>query len=82
MSTAFVQFTMSVMRWRRTQKREMFRTIRATYSGSVARAARMAATMPRCWMRWRGPLGLLRADVAYGEEVHDVRLHLSVGIAF
>jgi translocation and assembly module TamA len=32
--------------------------------------------------RWRGPLGLLRADLAYGEEVHDVRLHLSVGIAF
>jgi translocation and assembly module TamA len=32
--------------------------------------------------RWRGPLGLLRADLAYGEEVHRVRLHLSVGIAF
>ncbi len=32
--------------------------------------------------RWRGPLGLLRADLAYGEEVHEVRLHLSVGIAF
>ena len=33
-------------------------------------------------VRWRSPLGLLRADVAYGEEVHDVQLHLSVGIAF
>ena len=33
-------------------------------------------------VRWRSPLGLLRADLAYGEEVHEVRLHLSVGIAF
>jgi translocation and assembly module TamA len=33
-------------------------------------------------VRWRSPVGPLRADVAYGEEVKDWRLHLSVGIAF
>jgi len=27
-------------------------------------------------------VGPLRADVAYGEELHQVRLHVSVGIAF
>ncbi len=33
-------------------------------------------------LRWRSPVGPLRIDLAYGEEVHRVRLHLSVGIAF
>jgi translocation and assembly module TamA len=33
-------------------------------------------------LRWRSPVGPLRADVAYGEEVKKWRLHLSVGIAF
>jgi translocation and assembly module TamA len=33
-------------------------------------------------LRWRSPVGPLRVDLAYGEEVHRVRLHLSVGIAF
>lgn len=33
-------------------------------------------------VRWRSPVGPLRADVAYGEEVRNWRLHLSVGIAF
>ncbi len=33
-------------------------------------------------LRWRSPVGPLRMDVAYGDEVHKVRLHLSVGIAF
>lgn len=33
-------------------------------------------------LRWRSPVGPLRLDVAYGEEVHRARLHLSVGIAF
>ncbi|HEU5295198.1 MAG TPA: BamA/TamA family outer membrane protein [Burkholderiaceae bacterium] len=33
-------------------------------------------------VRWRSPVGPLRADVAYGEELHQVRLHVSVGIAF
>jgi translocation and assembly module TamA len=33
-------------------------------------------------VRWRSPVGPLRADVAYGEEVKQWRLHLSVGIAF
>ena len=33
-------------------------------------------------VRWRSPVGPLRADVAYGEEVKALRLHLSVGIAF
>lgn len=33
-------------------------------------------------LRWRSPVGPLRIDLAYGEELHRVRLHLSVGIAF
>lgn len=33
-------------------------------------------------LRWRSPVGPLRLDLAYGEEVHRVRMHLSVGIAF
>jgi translocation and assembly module TamA len=33
-------------------------------------------------LRWRSPVGPLRLDLAYGEEVRKVRGHLSVGIAF
>lgn len=33
-------------------------------------------------LRWRSPVGPLRVDLAYGEEVRRFRLHLSVGIAF
>jgi translocation and assembly module TamA len=33
-------------------------------------------------LRWRSPVGPLRIDIAYGEEVRKTRLHLSVGIAF
>jgi translocation and assembly module TamA len=33
-------------------------------------------------VRWRSPVGPLRADLAYGEEERRLRLHLSVGIAF
>jgi translocation and assembly module TamA len=33
-------------------------------------------------LRWRSPVGPLRLDVAYGEQVRALRLHLSVGIAF
>ncbi|MFT3664480.1 autotransporter assembly complex protein TamA [Piscinibacter sp.] len=33
-------------------------------------------------LRWRSPVGPLRVDLAYGEEVKRVRMHLSVGIAF
>jgi translocation and assembly module TamA len=32
-------------------------------------------------VRWRTPVGPLRADIAYGEEVKTWRLHISVGIA-
>jgi len=32
-------------------------------------------------VRWRTPVGPLRADIAYGEEVKAWRLHLSVGVA-
>jgi translocation and assembly module TamA len=32
-------------------------------------------------LRWRSPVGPLRADLAYGEQVRRWRLHLSVGIA-
>jgi translocation and assembly module TamA len=33
-------------------------------------------------LHWRSPIGPLRADLAWGEELHKARLHLSVGIAF
>lgn len=33
-------------------------------------------------LRWRSPVGPLRIDAAYGQDVKRVRLHLSVGIAF
>lgn len=33
-------------------------------------------------VRWRSPVGPLRIDWAYGEEVRKGRLHFSVGIAF
>ncbi len=33
-------------------------------------------------LRWRSPVGPLRLDLAYGQEVRKARAHLSVGIAF
>ena len=33
-------------------------------------------------VRWRSPVGAFRLDLAYGQEVHKARVHLSVGIAF
>jgi translocation and assembly module TamA len=33
-------------------------------------------------VRWRSPVGPLRVDLAYGQAVRQVRLHVSVGIAF
>ncbi|MDT7835821.1 autotransporter assembly complex protein TamA [Aquabacterium sp. OR-4] len=33
-------------------------------------------------VRWRSPIGPLRADLAYGQELRRLRLHMSVGIAF
>lgn len=33
-------------------------------------------------VRWRSPVGPLRADLAYGDASRQWRLHLSVGIAF
>jgi translocation and assembly module TamA len=33
-------------------------------------------------LRWRSPVGPLRIDAAYGQDVKRLRLHLSVGIAF
>ena len=32
-------------------------------------------------LRWRSPVGPLRVDLAYGEAVRKVRMHVSVGIA-
>ena len=51
---------------------------RAAQGWSSWRAAKGAGL----GLRWRSPVGPLRADVAYGEEVKQWRLHLSVGIAF
>ncbi len=33
-------------------------------------------------IRWRSPVGPLRVDLAYGEELRKFRVHLSVGVAF
>lgn len=33
-------------------------------------------------LHWRSPVGPLRIDLAYGQDVHDVRLHFSVGVVF
>ena len=33
-------------------------------------------------VRWRSPVGPLKLDLAYGQEVHKTRLHMSVGIVF
>ena len=33
-------------------------------------------------VHYRSPVGPLRVDVAYGQHVHQVRLHVSVGITF
>ena len=33
-------------------------------------------------LRWRSPVGPLRVDLAYGEEVRKFRLHFSVGMVF
>jgi translocation and assembly module TamA len=33
-------------------------------------------------LRWRSPVGPLKLDLAYGQEVRKARVHLSVGIAF
>jgi translocation and assembly module TamA len=33
-------------------------------------------------LRWRSPVGPLRVDLAYGQQVHQFRMHFSVGITF
>lgn len=33
-------------------------------------------------VRWRSPIGALRADLAWGDELRKLRLHLSVGIVY
>ncbi len=33
-------------------------------------------------VRWRSPVGPLRLDLAWGQEIRKLRLHFSVGIAF
>jgi translocation and assembly module TamA len=33
-------------------------------------------------VRWRSPIGPLRVDLAYGQQVQALRLHVSVGVSF
>lgn len=33
-------------------------------------------------VRWRSPVGALRVDLAYGQRLHGMRLHFSVGLTF
>jgi translocation and assembly module TamA len=48
-------------------------------------APRFGALSPKvgygAGVRWRSPVGPLRLDVAYGQQVGQYRLHFSVGIA-
>jgi translocation and assembly module TamA len=53
----------------------------------AGRAGSAFGTLHPAWgygagIRWRSPVGPLRLDLAYGQEVHKLRLHFSVGIAF
>ena len=32
--------------------------------------------------RWRGPIGPVNLDLAYGHDTRDVRLHFSIGYGF
>ena len=31
-------------------------------------------------VRWRSPIGSMRVDLAYGQDVHKARIHVSVGV--
>ena len=33
-------------------------------------------------LRWKSPVGPLQADLAYGLQSHEVRLHLRLGYTF
>jgi len=33
-------------------------------------------------LRWRSPVGALRLDLAYGQQVHRLRLHFSLGVTY
>ena len=33
-------------------------------------------------LRWRSPVGAIRVDLAYGQQVQQVRLHFGVGVSF
>ena len=73
---------------------EVARPIRNRCRACGGRCSSMPAMPPTSWnefkpafgygvgVRWRSPVGPLRADLAYGEELRQVRLHVSVGIAF
>ena len=47
-------------------------------SGAAARLARGFGV----GARFRTPIGPIRADVAYGQQTHEIRLHFSVGYGF
>lgn len=52
----------------------------------VGDAARTWSALSPRWgygagLRWRSPVGPLRLDAAYGQEVQEYRVHFSVGIA-
>ena len=53
----------------------------------VGRAGDSFGSLNPAWgygagVRWRSPVGPLRLDLAWGQEVRKMRLHFSVGIAF
>ena len=33
-------------------------------------------------LRWRSPIGPVRADIAYGRDIGELRLHISAGVTF
>ena len=74
-----------------TGSAEIMREVYPTFFGAVFIDAGDASRQVSDWsakfgygvgVRWRSPVGPLRADVAYGDEEHRWRLHFSVGIAF
>ncbi|WP_324153030.1 autotransporter assembly complex protein TamA [Ideonella sp.] len=60
----------------------MGRTVDPSDSSKTLRGLREPAIGYGVGARWRSPVGPLKLDIAYGEELRQWRLHLSVGIAF
>lgn len=70
---------------------EISREIIPTWYGAVFVDAGDASSQPGSWsakfgygvgVRWRSPVGPLKADISYGQQVKRLRLDVSVGVTF